>query len=525
MLTLAGTVMRRAVPTAAAVMAAGLLIGLLRMKLDVSDEVLAAGQLARVVAVLGQASGESDGAVLARLQALARERELRHLSLRIDSDDGHLLLAVQPERAPSWLAPVLDGMGRQDVRGASWALHRPSGAAWRVTLEASAGGEQREAAGELAAMLGLLLAGAIGLVASMWFNLARALHPLGRLLDAIAGLGRQDHTVLQALPPMPVTEMASIAQALRGMDHQLQVAREQSRQYGQKLLVAQEEERARLAHDLHDELGQRLTAMRVELAHLLRGQPEGDGTATALQRLQAHTTQLQRDVRAMLAGLQPFGPTLDEGSSVAAERLHTLLLGLTRHHDEASAPRVDLTWQVRPAAGAPGGDLAAALPRDLALVLYRITQETLTNAMRHSGARHVAVQVAVDLDARAHPARVLWTAQDDGFGIGDIDQALQRGNGLAGIQQRVFSAGGDLVISAARSEQARPGLRLAAELPVFPQACPPAGTASPGALLNVRRPPPACASAPPAWPGRQPPSRAAAGPAPPASRAARSGSP
>jgi two-component system sensor histidine kinase UhpB len=102
------------------------------------------------------------------------------------------------------------------------------------------------------------------------------------------------------------------------------------------------------------------------------------------------------------------------------------------------------------------GDLA--LPDDLALVLYRLTQEALTNATRHANASRIDVRVAVRPDGR-----IEWSIEDDGVGLDSVHAAPHRGNGLAGMRERVWAHGGTIEIEPSREGQAaRAGLRIRA---------------------------------------------------------------
>jgi len=107
-----------------------------------------------------------------------------------------------------------------------------------------------------------------------------------------------------------------------------------------------------------------------------------------------------------------------------------------------------------------------ALPGDLALALYRLTQEALTNAARHAGASRVAVRV----DA-ARDGAIEWCVEDDGIGL-DSEEAAHRGHGLAGMRERVWAHGGEIEMEPlANGAAARAGLRIRARFRA-PEAVP-----------------------------------------------------
>ena len=92
---------------------------------------------------------------------------------------------------------------------------------------------------------------------------------------------------------------------------------------------------------------------------------------------------------------------------------------------------------------------ACALPHELCLALYRISQEALTNVARHAEASRATLQLT--LQQRVDGDLLQWQVSDDGSGLGSLQVALQRGNGLAGIRQRVWALGSDLECDAARN--------------------------------------------------------------------------
>jgi len=157
-------------------------------------------------------------------------------------------------------------------------------------------------------------------------------------------------------------------------------------------------------------------------------------------------------VRDMLARLHPLAGA--DGETDSAARLASLLDGLASSWSRSSAggfrceARVGRATHVvsdapGPAAAAEATALAALrLPRAVVLALYRITQEAFTNAVRHAGGRHALVRVEID-DSRPGAIVLEWSASDDGQGLQQPEKALQRGNGLAGIKERIWALDGE----------------------------------------------------------------------------------
>jgi two-component system sensor histidine kinase UhpB len=483
-------VMRRAGLLGAAVLALALLLGLARMNQDIGEEVDAAMALATVMGRLGQlgAAGADDAQVLAALRGALASHPLRHLALQVDGADGRPLLApppAAPVAAPlRWLLALhRDWLSAPDARRVAWPVPRPDGSRWTVTLAASHDSERREAMASLLGMLGLLLLGLAGLLLVMHWNLRLALAPLGRLLQAIAGIEGRDARAVQALPPMPITELESLAAALRHLGAALDDAEARRRQLARQVLTLQDDERARLARELHDEFGQRLTALRVDAAWLSRRLAR-DATLQAVADGMAQQCALvQHDIRQLLARLQPFGPASPDtaADTPAAESLaHGLALlqalvaswrGSGSGHDLEC--RLDLAWTGADGQARPWPDDEAAqalcLPRALWLTLYRISQEALTNVARHADAGTARLQLAITGEAGPGAAVAIdWSVTDDGRGMPAAGAAELHGNGIAGIRQRAWSHGADLQLgpavpgTGAGAGAARPGFRLAA---------------------------------------------------------------
>ena len=202
----------------------------------------------------------------------------------------------------------------------------------------------------------------------------------------------------------------------------------------ERLVLAREEERRRLRRDLHDGLGPALAGLTLQvdtLRHQLRsGQQDADGPLLDL-RSGIQSTVL--DVRRIVEGLRP--PALDELG--LAEALHQLV----RRLDVAGGPELEVAVDV------PG-----RLPAAVEVATYRIVAEAVTNAVKHAGAHHVAVQVGV-------PARcVVVEVCDDGRGSA---MPSDDGVGLVSMRERAAEIGGSLVVDSAPGR----GTRVRAELP------------------------------------------------------------
>jgi len=212
------------------------------------------------------------------------------------------------------------------------------------------------------------------------------------------------------------------------------------RELSAAVLEAREEEKTRIARELHDELGQLLTAVKMDLSWLNDnlGASAPDVTAK-VREMGAIVDQTVGAVRRISADLRPL--MLDDlGLADAAAWLV-----------EEFAKRSSVRCTVRmPPEGALDG-----LPKAVGTAVYRALQESLTNIARHSEAKHAWVQLA------AVNGEIYFEVEDDGRGIAPEDVAKARSLGLKGMRERLAYLGGSVEISAAP----RGGTRLRGRVP------------------------------------------------------------
>lgn len=210
-----------------------------------------------------------------------------------------------------------------------------------------------------------------------------------------------------------------------------------NRQLTQRLIHAQEDERRVLAQELHDEVGQACTALRIEAAYITKVIHNNPTAALeAAQRIDQSSLRMHSLARDMLKRLRP--PNLDS-------------MGL-----EASLKELCRSWEQQ--SHTPCDTHIEALPRNmidtLRISLYRVTQEALTNIAKHAHATHVWVCL------HHHPDLLTLTITDNGQGLLQPHSSAE-GLGLTGMQERVASLEGDI-----RFEDAQPGLRIHVQVPL-----------------------------------------------------------
>ncbi|MDO9600621.1 MAG: histidine kinase [Azoarcus sp.] len=451
--------LRRAAAISLACLLCVLLLAAWRAQSDVHREGQGAGQLALLISQLTALQNAPDNALPDRIEGLreaGRLGGLRHLQFRLeDGRSGEVLAQSEEEElAPPTMRPFLWLLGlfsRPHLAEESvWLLERADGRSFRVTLTTHPFSEQREAFDEIVGVTGVLLLYGFGLLAALYWAVRHAFAPLRQILDTIAAFERQDYGA--RLPALRIRELDVIAGALNHLAAALGQTQDERRLLSLKVLTLQEDERAHVARELHDEFGQSLTAMRADATYLLRRtekQPELHTVAAALEQ---QCARVQQDIRNLLGWIgNPCGDS-GRGPVPIRDLIETLVQSWRQRPGQTV--HYQLTMDL------DGIDI----PQGLALNLYRMTQEALTNIARHAGAETVTVALAARLGEG-----VRWSVCDDGTGIASYAEALQRGNGLAGIRERVWAHGGELEMLDRGPAGGPRGLCLQARFP-WPEA-------------------------------------------------------
>lgn len=256
-----------------------------------------------------------------------------------------------------------------------------------------------------------------GLTAILLVNLLlvrRSLAPLERLTAVMRSVDLlRPGQRLELTGPAEVRDLGAVFNEMLG---RLERERHES---GWAAFQGQEAERKRVAQELHDELGQALTAAMLQLGGLAKGAPaelQGD-----LREAQETMRASLDDVRRIAQQLRP--EALDDLGLVPA------LVALATTFSEHTGLRIRRQL----------GDDLPPLPAEAELAVYRVAQESLTNAARHAGAS------SVDLSLERGPDGVLLRVRDDGKGL----DRVRPSSGMRGMRERALLIGGDLTINQA----------------------------------------------------------------------------
>jgi PAS domain S-box-containing protein len=194
-----------------------------------------------------------------------------------------------------------------------------------------------------------------------------------------------------------------------------------------QVLEGQEEERRRIARELHDQLGQQLTALRLTVEALKAHAAERTEFRVQIETLQELARQLDQDIAFRVCELRPVA--LDVG-------LHGALTNFVHNWSRHFGIRVQLHTN---------GSTDARLPPETEILIYRVTQEALNNILKHAR----ATQVDIVLERTCEG--LLLIIEDDGIGFDPSDaETVADGLGLLGMRERAALVGADVQIESSR---------------------------------------------------------------------------
>ena len=251
--------------------------------------------------------------------------------------------------------------------------------------------------------------------------------PIEGSISSVELQGRPIYTVILR----DVSERHLVQQTLARSHDQL-------RQLSSALQSIREEERTHIARELHDDLGQLLASLRMDLTLLARVERLPEASTPLLGGMESNLLTAIASLRRIATNLRPRA--LDEGGLYFA--LQGLRDEFTERHGIACTVLAD--------------EAELRLDDAASTAIFRIVQEALTNIARHAGAQHVCVNLY-----RTN-GDLLLTIQDDGRGIRAQDMGKAESLGLIGMRERVWAMQGDITIGADEP----PGTRIDIVLPI-----------------------------------------------------------
>ena len=373
---------------------------------------------------------------LGRLRSVVRDFDGdRHLRAILAAPGGRVLAQsrlLRPEdAAPSWFYRLV--VATPPAR--TLALPPPFAGVGTLTLEADPHNEVAEAWSDMQLTLMIMALFFAAVLTLAYVTIRAALAPLRDVREGLLRIGAGDLTT--RIAPGVSHELAPLRDGVNAMAERLAATVEQNRALNEQIINLQEEERAELARDLHDDVapfvfavGADATMIRQYLAKGTTAEigPRADAISEAVRHMQRH-------LKHVLRRLAP-GALLDLGLSGAIDDL--IAFWATRR------PEVAFSRQVT-------GD---PLDPPLDAVAFRVVQESVSNAIRHGDP--AAIDILLDVDDETATIVV----EDDGRGM---PVGGRFGFGLSGMQERVRSVGGTIAI---RKRGAGTGVLVEAILPL-----------------------------------------------------------
>ncbi|MDO9423046.1 MAG: histidine kinase [Methylobacter sp.] len=366
--------------------------------------------------------------------------QTRHLSIQLKEPSGQIISFVHKnqqtnndEKPPQWFINLV-------------AVHYPkvehqitsfNGEQITLIIQANPLDEITEVWQESVAFFSSLFL--LTLFTFLAVNLAfnKALKSIAVIVDALKVIETGQYS--PKLPDFSIQEYDSIAKAINHMTVELNATQQENRALTQHSLEIQEDERQRLSQELHDELGQSLTAIKVMAVTAAHAKADIKQTTDSIINICDH---LMTVVRSMMHQLHPLVLT-ELGLKATMEDL--------LNHWSIRNPELKLSITCP--------DEVDDMEQKITIQLFRVVQECLTNIVRHAQAKQAAISLEIEHQAKTGRTLRLQVT-DDGQGCA-IDK-IKTGFGLLGMRERINSLGGELAI------QTRPhqGMSIIATIPL-----------------------------------------------------------
>jgi two-component system sensor histidine kinase UhpB len=360
--------------------------------------------------------------------------QTRHLNIQIKQASGliHEFSSKKPQSLqppPAWYTKLISDESPKIEQ----KLTNKDGQIISLIIQANPMDEIGEAWQESSnffAILALMMA-LMFLMVNLLFN--KTFKAIAIIVGNLKAVEQGDYA--STLPEFPVREYNDIASAINHMKTVLDATRQENQALTCHTLQIQEEERQLLAKEMHDELGQSLTAIKVmaTTAKNIKGNP-----APIANKIIDICDHLIAVVRSMMRHLHPLVLT-ELGLKASLEDL--------LDHWLQGHPDLDLTLSCP--------DTADNLEQKITIQIFRIVQECLTNIMRHADATQAHVKLDITPDKRLQ-----LEIEDNGKGCSLSE--TKKGFGLLGIKERVKSLGGQLNIQTGLQQ----GMKITADIPI-----------------------------------------------------------
>ena len=417
----------RILGSAVCILIFGCTLAIWQARTSVLKEVDASSHLALQLIAL---SLDNNGVFLqsADLSHFRTLQQTRHLSIQIKKPDGLIIQFTgddkpsRPEHMPpAWFVKLV----QNDYPTVTHQLKTQNGEVLTLLIQAQPLDEISEVWEESLRFLSLILALTLLTFIVVSLALNKSLKSIAIIVKTLGKIETGNYQ--QKLPPFAIQEFDSIANALNHMMEELDKTRQENRALTQHSLSIQEDERQRLSQELHDELGQSLTAIKVMAVTVAHPKADHENISAAIVNICNH---LMLIVRSMMQQLHPL--VLTELG------LKACLEDLIQHWSDRN-PDLNLIIDCN--------ECVDNIDKQIAIQIFRVIQECLTNVIRHAHASEVNIRLdiieQVDL-------QLSLSISDNGIGCDLNDH--QPGFGLLGMKERIKSLNGEISFASAPNQ-------------------------------------------------------------------------
>ncbi len=400
---------------------------------EVASSINLALQLVRLVFTTAPDANIDETDWIFRLKGL---KQTRHLDIQLKLPSGRVIEITgdqtrtkRSDAPPAWFVNLVSS----DYPKAEYQIKTADGKPYMLIIQANPMDEITEVWEEsITFFLTISLLVLLTFVA-LHFVFNKSFQAINTIVDTLKYIETGEYR--KKLPAFSTEEYDAIARAINHMTDVLARAEQQNQALTQHSLKIQEEERQRLSQELHDELGQSLTAIKVMTATATHKQADVPQIMQAITEICDH---LMAVVRSMMQQLHPLILT-ELGLKATLEDL------IGHWQDRNPALSVEFVCD----------DAIDTLDDAVTIQLYRVIQECLTNINRHAAARHVAITLKME-----NLATLSVQIADDGDGC-HIDR-ISSGFGLLSIKERIKSLDGELSIHSSPGE----GMTIEISIPI-----------------------------------------------------------
>jgi two-component system sensor histidine kinase UhpB len=387
----------------------------------VADEMISTANLTLgLLELVFSTEGRESSVDIRLLERLTGIEPTRHLKIELIRESGRTSLTRYTgnprslPRAPAWFVELVspdEAEIRREV-----AISEDA----RIVIRPDPGDEISEA--WLETRLILVLSVLLLIIANIvvYITIGWSLRPVSSILDGLQRIERGDYQA--RLPQLSLPELNAISESFNHTASVLERSRRETRRLAKESLAIQEAERRSLAHELHDELGQAISAIKaVAISITQQVSNRDDRVSEAAETIAQISDGIYATVRSMMRRLRPA--SLDELGLISA--LEEMVADWNSRYDSVVCEfQADGRFD--------------KLSEALEIGLYRIVQESLTNVAKHADAARVDIRLAID--GQDMGQRVMLTIADDGKGL-DL-ATVTPGLGLLGMRERTESLGG-----------------------------------------------------------------------------------